>query len=188
MYSPGTFAYDASMTHETQPSTPRGELLDEAKHLITGDRNVTYGEPTDNFKNIAAMWNAQFGHKFKEGESFQMWEVAIALVLLKCARSVAQPKRDNFVDLAGYGALAWECRVADVVADDEMKQKSIPEEKRALPAPHPDQDFWHPLGGQLTTATDPNTTVTAQYVVPETVARVQEELRSRHKLTERGRG
>lgn len=90
-------------------STPRGDALDEAKHLITGDRNVSYGTPTANFANIAEIWTTLFRHKMLPGVSFDAREVADAMIALKIARSIAQPKRDNYVDVAGYAGCAVEC-------------------------------------------------------------------------------
>lgn len=90
------------------PATPRGEVLDEAKGLITGDRNKTYGSPTENFSNTAEIWNALLRHKLKDGQRITPTEVATLMVGLKLARTVAQPKRDNFVDMAGYAACGWE--------------------------------------------------------------------------------
>ena len=88
--------------------TPRGELLMEARSLIEGDRNKTYGSPTENFKNTADIWNALLGHKMKDGARITPTEVATLMVGLKLARTIAQPKRDNFVDMAGYAACGWE--------------------------------------------------------------------------------
>lgn len=88
--------------------TPRGKILREAEGLITGDRNQTYGSPTQNFQNTADMWNVLLRHKFKDGEKITPTDVANLMVALKLARMVAQPKRDNFVDIAGYAACGWE--------------------------------------------------------------------------------
>jgi hypothetical protein len=89
-----------------QPETVRGQLLLEAKQLIEGDRNVTYGEPTQNFTNIAGMWNILFAHKLTE--DFTPRDIAQAMIALKQCRTITQPKRDNFVDIAGYAAIGWE--------------------------------------------------------------------------------
>jgi hypothetical protein len=91
--------------------TPREAILTEAAGLITGDRNKTYGSPTENFSNTAALWSVQIGHKLTE--PLTAAEVAQLMVQLKMARMIAQPKRDNFVDAAGYIACGWECEEAD---------------------------------------------------------------------------
>lgn len=91
--------------------TVRGRALTTANELIHSDRNLSYGEPTANFSNIAALWSTQFGHKLKE--PFSRAEVAQALVLLKMARMIASPKADTYIDAAGYIACGLECEVAE---------------------------------------------------------------------------
>lgn len=88
--------------------TPRAAVLIEAATLITGDRNKTYGSPTQNFQNTADIWTVLLSHKLKDGERFTATEVGTFMVALKLARTIAQPKRDNFVDIAGYAGCAWE--------------------------------------------------------------------------------
>lgn len=90
------------------PIAPRAELLREAEGLITGDRNQSYGTPTQNFQNIADLWNVQFGHMLAEGHKFTAPHIAQAMAHVKLARMAAQPKRDNYLDLAGYAACGWE--------------------------------------------------------------------------------
>lgn len=91
----------------------RVEVLYEAARLIDGDRNVSYGTPTQNFTNIAEMWTTRFRHKLAPGEEFTATDVADAMILLKVARNIAQVKRDNFVDLAGYAGCGYEAHLAD---------------------------------------------------------------------------
>lgn len=86
--------------------TPRGEILDEARELIHGERNVAYGSPTENFERIAGIWNVQLGDKLKAPITAQ--EVALLMIGVKLGRAVNQPKRDNFVDIAGYAACGFE--------------------------------------------------------------------------------
>ncbi len=92
--------------------TPRGELLNEAAELIHGDRNKTYGSPVENFENTAALWTIQLRNKLKPGEEITAPEVALLMIHLKMARTINQPKRDNFLDVAGYAACGWEAAEA----------------------------------------------------------------------------
>lgn len=86
----------------------RSDLLDEAKALIDGDRNASYGPPAADFERIAGMWSILFGR------TFSAHEVAMAMACLKLSRLVHSPaKRDNWTDLAGYAACGYEC-VAEV--------------------------------------------------------------------------
>lgn len=88
----------------------RAQVLEEAKRLITGDRNKSYGSATENFTNIAKIWNVQFGHMLKDGYEFTAGQVGEAMISVKLARAIAQPKRDNYVDMAGYAACTAEVR------------------------------------------------------------------------------
>lgn len=93
---------------EGEKPTPREELLAEASALITGDRNKTYGSPTQNFQDTAEIWTALLRHKLAPGEAIQPGEVAMLMVALKLARMKAQPKRDNWTDVAGYAGCGFE--------------------------------------------------------------------------------
>lgn len=104
------------------PETTRGAVLLEARGLITGDRNQTYGSPTQNFQNTADLLNVQFRHKLKDGVLFTPTDVAVMMMQLKLARMVAQPKRDNFVDIAGYAACGWECQEAELIEQEERNR------------------------------------------------------------------
>jgi hypothetical protein len=80
-----------------------------------GDRNASYGSPTQNFQNTADLWNVQFQHLLKPDAKFSAADVAIAMAHLKLARMIAGSKHDNWVDLIGYAACGLEC---DETAED----------------------------------------------------------------------
>lgn len=84
----------------------RSRVLQEAKRLITGVRNVTYGTPTQNFTNIAAVWSVLLRHKLTEDLTAR--EVADLMIALKLCRNVAQSKCDTYVDIAGYAGCGAE--------------------------------------------------------------------------------
>lgn len=91
-------------------SSPRGELLDGAKLLITGDRNNQYGPPTQDFKRTAAMASG-FGFMVN-GRALEAHHVAIFMILLKMSRLAWTPtKRDSWEDTAGYAGCGYECAV-----------------------------------------------------------------------------
>lgn len=100
--------FNVEETPSYYTTSPREVVLDDAKELIVGDRNKTYGSPTENFQNTADIWNVLLGHKLQEGQRITSTEVATLMIALKLARTIAQPKRDNFVDMAGYAACGWE--------------------------------------------------------------------------------
>lgn len=96
----------------------RGDVLDEAKTLITGDRNNQYGPPTQDFDRTAAMASA-FGFQV-DGKPLQGHHVAIFMMLLKTSRLAWTPdKRDSWVDAAGYAGCGAECAVAETAEADK---------------------------------------------------------------------
>ena len=85
--------------------TLRELMLDEAATLVSHDRNDDYGDPGDNFSDIAQMWSAY------KGIRFTAHDVAAMMVLTKVARLKSSPgKDDNWVDIAGYAAVGYEVR------------------------------------------------------------------------------
>ena len=89
--------------------TEREGVLDEAKKLITGDRNCSYGPPTQDFQRTADMTTALFSAKLKDGRRFKASDVAWIITLVKASRAQHSAKRDNYVDAAGYMGCGWEC-------------------------------------------------------------------------------
>jgi len=89
--------------------SPREAILDEAKGYTTKDRNSQYGEPEDNFANIARFWQAWLHHKLKPGETIDPFDVAEMMSLMKKGRLVTTPThRDSHADDIGYSACAWD--------------------------------------------------------------------------------
>jgi len=81
----------------------REEILNQATAIVTVDRNADYGEPEQNFKQIAEMWSA-----YLEARIYPH-DVAAMMVLLKVARIANTPgKEDHWVDIAGYAACGGE--------------------------------------------------------------------------------
>lgn len=71
-------------------------ILEEAHHLVHGNRGDDYGHPLDDFTKTALIWSAIFGINVKPEQ------VPLAMVGVKISREVNKPKRDNRVDGAGY--------------------------------------------------------------------------------------
>ena len=86
-----------------QGSITREYVLEKAKELTGGERKKQYGSATGSFRRIAELWTAYTGLPIDAGQ------VAIMMILLKVARTTTSPKKgDNYVDIAGYAALAAE--------------------------------------------------------------------------------
>ena len=78
------------------------ELLDEAKKLIGGDRQEEYGDKLKNHQNIADLWSVFLEKKITAHD------VAICMALVKVARLMNQHKKDSYLDMAAYAAIAGE--------------------------------------------------------------------------------
>jgi hypothetical protein len=110
----------------------RQELLEEAIKITTSDRNKSYGNPEDNFTNIANLWTEYL--KAKETAHSDVTrirritaaDVAQMMVLMKIARLATNPgHRDSALDVAGYAAC-----LADIqVGINSRKEGALSNEK-----------------------------------------------------------
>jgi len=86
------------------PPNGRQIILDEARAITSADRNKQYGDPEDNFRNIAALWTGYVQARFPDVK-FSPSDVAAMSALIKVARLATNPThKDSWVDLAGYAA------------------------------------------------------------------------------------
>lgn len=100
-------------TFEPDAESPRASALDEAKALITGDRNNTYGAPTQDFSRAAGVLNS-LGYRANDGREIKPHDIAIMVMAVKMSRLVWTPaKRDSWVDIAGYAGCGYECAVTE---------------------------------------------------------------------------
>ena len=83
---------------------PREECLRTACEIVNGARVEQYGKPEDNFQKIANYWG-NYIDVYLTPE-----DVAIMMILLKIARTDGNGNLDNYVDIAGYAACAYETR------------------------------------------------------------------------------
>lgn len=82
--------------------------LETAIGCVTNDRQNDYGAPENNFATIAMYWNNYMASEGKPVQ-FLSHDVAVMMGLLKVARMASSPqKADNYVDAAGYFAIAAE--------------------------------------------------------------------------------
>jgi hypothetical protein len=93
---------------ESEPAVMR-DLLSEVQELVSGDRNHDYGNPSDNHRRTADLWNAYLSMKYDTTLRISAEDVCWLNVLQKMARNVNRQKRDNFADAAGWAANAYVC-------------------------------------------------------------------------------
>lgn len=82
----------------------RKEILAEAEKCVCSDRNLQYGDPEDNFSDIAKLWSTFLDIHITAPQ------VAAMMILMKTARIKASQGRDkdSWVDVAGYSACGGE--------------------------------------------------------------------------------
>lgn len=86
----------------------RAEILQAAEKCVCEDRQEQYGEPGDTFKAISLLLNA-YKVSRKNGGIFNAHDAAIMMALVKIGRiATGQFKEDNYIDAAGYLAIAGE--------------------------------------------------------------------------------
>lgn len=120
--------YAAAMG-EPEYDNVRQEVLYTADEHVNGDRNAQYGDPTQDFRRTADLWNVYLHgvaqRKLNEwgvsniqqeialdliSELIDTWDVAMMQVLIKASRSTVSPgKLDHWVDVAGYAACGGDC-------------------------------------------------------------------------------
>ena len=94
----------------------RVEILNTAAELISGDRAATYGDATVSHQRIANLWSTYLG------APVSAVDVAACLILMKVSRSKGAAHRDNWIDMAGYAALAGEMEAATTAATKSIKK------------------------------------------------------------------
>lgn len=98
---------------ETVAPAERAKVLDKARELITGDRNVQYGDPRADFKRIAGIWQAM-GFRGPDGRDLRGSDVALLMQGVKMSRALWSDKDDNAIDGAGYWGCYWENRLDEM--------------------------------------------------------------------------
>lgn len=88
-----------------EASSIEEEVLETARTIIKGQRQDDYGTPERSFERIARLWDAYLADKLGDN-TLDAHDVGIMMVLLKVARTMHSTKLDNYIDMAGYAALA----------------------------------------------------------------------------------
>ena len=98
-------------------SMKKEDILKKASELVTGDRNETHGDAFENHAEIAEFWNIFLDKKLQPMANITAEDVALMMVLMKVSRHTQGTKSniDNFVDMAGYAAIAGEINDAGLI-------------------------------------------------------------------------
>lgn len=85
-----------------------GDSLNEAHSIINGERQDSYGNPEDSFGLIAEYWSTYLRKEYNsDHHHLRAKDVAHMMMLFKIARCTGQQfKRDNYIDIQGYAAIA----------------------------------------------------------------------------------
>ena len=89
---------DKSSSIEEDSRKETKSILEEAIEIVNGSRRTDYGDPVESFKRIAQMANLM-----SNSNDFTPIKCCIVLMATKLTRESKVHKRDNLVDLAGYG-------------------------------------------------------------------------------------
>ena len=91
----------------------KATILQEALDLITTDRNVTYGDPAIQMNCAAQMSTIYLANTLgKNGGNITAHDLCVIVALMKISRiACGAYKRDNYVDAAGYLAIAGELKL-----------------------------------------------------------------------------
>ena len=88
----------------------QSDLLKEVAEIVGGERSKDYGPPALNLDyRTAILWNAYLKIASPAYDSLNGVDVCNMMILVKMARIVeSEQKKDNYADIAGYAAAAWE--------------------------------------------------------------------------------
>ena len=92
-------------------SIVKENILQQAKELVSNDREGTHGDARQNHEQIAEFWNIFLDNKLKPMASITCDDVAVMMALLKISRSTQGTFNvDDYVDAAAYMAIAGDLK------------------------------------------------------------------------------
>ena len=93
------------------------DILKDAQNLIGDDRQKDYGDKVTNHTNIAALWSI-----FLQSH-VTAHDVAVCMALVKVARLMHQHKKDSYIDMAAYAAIAGEIEARNTTKDKSFESE-----------------------------------------------------------------
>ena len=85
------------------------DTLRIAAEAVCGERNESYGSPTDDFATQAEMFSSYLSRTNGNKVLVTAGDIAALMILVKIARQAHRPKPDNWIDAAGYAACGAQC-------------------------------------------------------------------------------
>lgn len=106
-------AYYEALAATPTSTEAREAVLKGAEQAVLSDRNANYGNPEDNFRDIATLWNAWLKLKYPfHAIALDGLDVAQMMIHVKQARMRTSPLlEDHHVDIAGYAACGYAAAV-----------------------------------------------------------------------------
>ena len=99
------------------------EILQTAIDLTSGDRAKTHGDKVQNHTNIARLWSSYLLNRSDPSAPLSHVDVLLMMVLLKVARTQAGSfNMDDFIDMAGYAAIAGEASETEHLRANQKPQ------------------------------------------------------------------
>ena len=103
------------------------DFLNEAIKLASGQRQMDYGDKTENHRNIAQLWSAYLEY------TVSPHDVAILMCLLKVARTkLGAVSKDTYMDMSAYSAIAGEIKFNEPKKKKKKKEKEEGEKQRNI--------------------------------------------------------
>ena len=94
------------------------DFLEAATKLASGQRQLDYGDKTENHKNIAKLWSAYLEY------TISPHDVAILMCLLKVARTkLGIVSKDTYMDMSAYSAIAGEIKFKEPKKESEGERR-----------------------------------------------------------------
>jgi hypothetical protein len=92
---------------DADPKSIPEEILQQAIQEVNS-KAEEHGDTAESFRMISELWSVYVNHARanREGPPVTPHDVAQMMILIKIARSVYGESEDNFIDTAGYAALA----------------------------------------------------------------------------------
>lgn len=84
-------------------------ILTAAANAVCGERNDSYGPPSEDFATQAAMISAYLTRSNGYLVIVTATDIAPIMICVKLGRQAHTAKQDNWIDIAGYAACGAEC-------------------------------------------------------------------------------